>query len=286
MKTASVWVSIALLCAPTVLAQASTTTSAAPSCTASLTTKLCDYPSPGPEFAVAIGSRASCWEYCNAHQPCDFVIFSAGNPNTGTGTCWLYPGKSFDASAGSSNCGNPTLSVYSKPVCAGGSPTSGACASTASPSAIASICGYPPPGDCFYTCYASESASGCLSQCAKADSCSYAVFNPHNPSNSPYAAGSCWVYPNGTYDAGSATTCSGQPEQFVYNNVCPKPSPSPLPLSASSPSPSAAAPTGRAEAKDAATSPTTINKSSAPAALSLSHPLAICIAAFLSQGLW
>ncbi|UKZ52903.1 hypothetical protein TrVGV298_006689 [Trichoderma virens] len=182
--------------------------------------------------------------------PCNFVIFAAGNPLTGTGTCWLYPGESFDVSAGSSDCANPYLSVYGQPVCPGsGTPTSGNCAATATPTAVASVCGYPtPPDNCFSTCTASEGASDCLSQCAKADSCSYIVFNPHNPDNSPYSLGTCWMYPSGSYDAGAATTCSGPPEQFVYNNVCPKPSPSSSSASSSAPVPSSAASINSTEA--------------------------------------
>ncbi|KFZ00682.1 hypothetical protein V500_00968 [Pseudogymnoascus sp. VKM F-4518 (FW-2643)] len=238
MSTTPFWVSIALWVpqALAVLAESSATSAAAaPSCTASLITSLCDYPSAGPEFSVASDGRPHCWGYCNDHPPCDFVIFAAGNPYTGTGSCLLYPGKTFDASKGSTDCGNPYLSVYSKPVCAGGSATTtaGACAATASPSAIASVCGYPTPGDCWDSCTASSGATNCLSQCAEADSCSYVVFNPHNPSNTPYSSGSCWMYPNGTFNAGSATPCSGSPEQFVYNNLCPKPSPSSSSLSSS-----------------------------------------------------
>jgi hypothetical protein len=281
MKTTLFWASIALLRAPAVLAQSTgtsatstTNTAAAPSCTASLITSLCTYPEPGPEFAVAIDSRASCWDYCNAHPPCSFVIFSAGNPNTGTGTCWLYPGQTFDASKGSSNCGSPSLSVYSQPVCAGGSATtSGACAATATPSAVASVCGYPPPGDCFNDCTASGGASDCLSQCAKADSCSYVVFNPHNPSNSPYASGTCWIYPNGTYSAGSVTACSGAPQQFVYDNLCPKPSPS-----SSSLSPSATARSNGTGTAGATPGSTTSSKNMAPTGLSLTNPLAMGMA--------
>ncbi|KAK0763447.1 hypothetical protein N5P37_002824 [Trichoderma harzianum] len=229
------WASVALLRVLPVLAATTpspTSTSAAPTCTASLIASLCNYPEPGPDFAVAEDSRASCWDYCNAHPPCNFVIFAEGNPYTGTGTCWLYPGESYDASAGSSNCAdtNPYLFVYSQPVCKGkggkGTPTgSDSCAATATPSAVASVCGYPTPDDdCFSSCSASSGATDCLSQCVKADSCSYAVFNPHNPDNSPYASGSCWMYPNGTYDASAASTCKGAPEQFVYKNPCPKPS--------------------------------------------------------------
>ncbi|KAL7958025.1 hypothetical protein V8C34DRAFT_284112 [Trichoderma compactum] len=231
MKITPFWASIALLRVLPVLAATTptpTSTSAASTCTASLVASLCDYPEPGPDFAVASDGRAFCWEYCNAHPPCSFVIFAEGNPYTGTGTCWLYPGENFDASAGSSDCGNPYLSVYGEPVCNGkGTPTSGSsgCAATATPSAIASVCGYPTPDDdCFSSCSASGGATDCLSQCAKADSCSYVVFNPHNPDNSPYASGTCWMYSNGTYDAGAATTCKGAPEQFVYKNPCPKPS--------------------------------------------------------------
>ena len=223
----------ALLGSPAVLAEVAakqttsataTTTSAAPSCKASLITKLCNYPEPGSNFAVASDGKASCWEYCNSHQPCSFVIFAAGNPYTGTGTCWLYPSETFDATKGDSDCGNPYLSVYGKPVCSTSNPTSsGACAATATPSAIASVCGYPtPPDDCFNSCSASEGASDCLSQCAKADSCSYVVFNPHNSDSSPYAPGTCWIYPNGTYNPASTTHCKGHPNQFVYENKCPK----------------------------------------------------------------
>ncbi|PNP47803.1 hypothetical protein THARTR1_10488 [Trichoderma harzianum] len=253
MKITPFWASIALLRALPALAATTPTptptSSAVSSCTAALVTSLCDYPEPGPDFAVASDGRASCWEYCNAHTPCSFVIFVEGNPYTGTGTCWLYPGESFDASAGSSNCAKPYLSVYSEPVCHGkggkGTPTSGSdgCAATATPSAVASVCGYPTPDDdCFSSCSASGGASDCLSQCARADSCSYVVFNPHNPDNSPYASGTCWMYSNGTYDAGAATTCKDAPYQFVYKNPCPKPSHS----SSSAPAPSSTGTTSTA----------------------------------------
>lgn len=290
------WVSLALLApwAPAVLAQSTatsatptTSTTAAPSCTASLITNLCSYPDPGPDFAVASDGKAFCWDYCNAHPPCNFVIFAAGNPNTGTGTCWLYPGATYDASKGSSNCANPYLSVYSQPVCAGASATStaGACAATATPSAVASVCGYPAPGDCFDDCSASVDASACLSQCAEADSCSYVVFNPTNADNSPYSSGSCWMYPNGTFDAGSATTCSGAPEQFVYDNLCPKPSPSSSSLAPSATASSGGTGTAGATlgltngdatgSANSATASTTSSKNSAPTGLSLPNSLAI-----------
>jgi hypothetical protein len=148
MRTTSAWVSFAPPCAASVVAQApgtqnapSATTSTASGCPASLITSLCDY--PDPETAVALGSKTNCWKYCNPHEPCDFVIFAAGNFYTGMGTCWLYPEKTFDASPGSTDCGNPYLSVYSKSVYAGGSSTTGASASTATPSPVASVCGYP-----------------------------------------------------------------------------------------------------------------------------------------------
>ncbi|PTB35106.1 uncharacterized protein TrAFT101_010747 [Trichoderma asperellum] len=304
MQITPFWASIALLRVLPVLAQTTPTptpTSAAPSCTASLVTSLCSYPTPGLDFAVASDGKPSCWNYCNAHPPCNFVIFAAGNPLTGTGTCWLYPGESFDASAGSSDCANPYLSVYDQPVCRGsGTPTSGSCAATATPSAVASVCGYPtPPDDCFSTCTASENASDCLSQCAKADSCSYVVFNPHNPDNSPYSSGTCWMYPSGTYDARAATTCSGPPEQFVYKNECPKPSPSSSPASSSASSSATARSStettktgstasgtvgaGTAAVADAALA--TTSKTSASTALRLTNPLAIYMAVLLWQGI-
>ncbi|OAQ64369.1 PAN domain-containing protein [Pochonia chlamydosporia 170] len=220
MKTTSFWAVLPLL-APAALAKPAPTPTTTPSsCTASLVTTICDYPTPGPEFAIASDGKSSCWEYCNKHQPCNFVIFVAGNPYTGTGTCWLYPGQKFDPSKASSSCGHPSLSVFDKPVCSG-SPDG--CAATASPSAVAEVCGYPAPGDCFDNCYASSGASQCLSLCAKADVCEYAVFNPHNPTNSPYGSGTCWVYGEGKYEPGKAGTCAGAVEQYVYNNVCPKP---------------------------------------------------------------
>lgn len=299
MKSTPFWASVALLRVSAVLAQSTitsaataTTTSAAPSCTASLITSLCNYTEPGPEFAVASSGKAYCWDYCNAHQPCNFVIFAAGNPYTGTGTCWLYPGETFDASAGSSDCSNPYLSVYDKPVCPSTTTTSDACAATATPSAIASVCGYPAPDDCFYTCSASAGASDCLSQCAEADSCSYVVFNPHNPSNTPYASGTCWMYSNGTYDAGAVTTCSGDPEQFVYNNVCPKPSPSSTSLpstTASSTDSTASVDSAAAVNGDGTTnatlSSTTSSTNLAPTTRSFINPLAIGMAILLWQGL-
>ncbi|KAG2420712.1 hypothetical protein HFD88_000326 [Aspergillus terreus] len=296
MKNVHFVVSIALSVVPRALADPAessavsatltTSTAAAPSCTSSLITSLCSYPEPGPEFAVATDSRSGCWDYCNVHPPCNFVIFAAGNPNAGTGTCWLYPGETFDVSKGSSDCGNPYLSVYRQPVCAGGSATTtaGACAATATPSAIASVCGYPTPGDCLYDCTASSGASDCLSQCAKAGSCSYVVFNPRGPSNSPYASGSCWIYSNGTFDAESATACSGDPEQLVYNNLCPKPSTSSSPLSSSATersSGTATAGTTPDSTTGAAAASTTSSRNSAPAGLLLTNPLAIGVATLI-----
>ncbi|KAL4961180.1 uncharacterized protein BDV14DRAFT_129094 [Aspergillus stella-maris] len=248
MKITPLRASMALLL-PGTLAQSTTTstiststsTSAAPTCTASLITTLCDYPSPGP-YAVASGGVEYCWEYCNDNPPCSFVIFAAGNPYLGTGNCWVYPGETFDESKGepSSECGNPYLSVYDKPECtnADGTPTttSDACATaTETPTPVASVCGYPPPEDCNTVgCIASSGAVHCLSECAEADSCSYVVFNPHNPNDSPYHDGTCWVYSSGSFDEADATECD-EPEQFVYENACPRPS------SSASASPSASA---------------------------------------------
>ncbi|KAF9886543.1 hypothetical protein FE257_011315 [Aspergillus nanangensis] len=235
MKLTPFWASIALLAPRAALADpnnieptttSTTTTAATPSCTASILTTLCDY--PDPDLAVASASRAGCWDYCHNHPPCDFAIWARANPYLDTGTCWLYPGETFDADKGSSTgCSNPYLDVYSKPVCPSATTTTpGACAATETPKAIASGCGYPVPGggDCFNDCYASSGAVNCLSLCAKADSCSYAVFNPGNEDLSPYGAGNCWVYPEGKFDEDEVKTCSGKPEQYVYNNVCPKPS--------------------------------------------------------------
>ncbi|KAI9152334.1 hypothetical protein HJFPF1_09564 [Paramyrothecium foliicola] len=287
----------AVLAEPTgTLAAASTTTSAAPSCTASLITKLCDYKSPGPEFAVASSGIDHCLGYCDRHQPCDFVMFLAGNPYTGTGTCWVFPGETFDPSIGDTDCGNPVLSVFDKPTCSG-TPTTTAtytCAATASPSAIAQVCNYPTPGDCWDGCYASSGASHCLEVCAKAESCSYVVFNPRNPSLSPYASGTCWLYPNGTYDAEAAGSCSGKPEQFVYTNPCPKPPPPPKPSSSEATASSASlssTPTSSGGATSdtgavALDSATGDGDSSAPAtALSLTGSLTIVLITLLWQDL-
>ncbi|KAJ5352352.1 hypothetical protein N7452_001326 [Penicillium brevicompactum] len=286
MTIAPFWVTIALL-APralavltgsTTISATSTATTAAPTCTASLTTTLCDYPST--DFSVAIESRASCWDYCNDHQPCNFVIFNPGNPYLGTGTCWLYPGETFDKSQASSDCSDPYLEVYDKPTCSGGATTtttSGGCTATATPSAVASVCGYPAPEDCFYDCYASSGAPNCLSICAKADACSYVVFKPGQDSYSPYAPGTCWVYPNGTYDDQSTTTCSGKPEQYVYENLCPKPS-------SSSSSSSSSTTTGSAIAAAAMVTSTT-SKNSAPTGISLNRPISFGMAALMWQAL-
>ncbi len=239
MNTTRFWASVALLFAPGVVAQSSptTTTSATPSCTASLTTKVCGYKGPGDSFAVA-EDRPGCWNYCNTHPPCNFVIFNPGNPFTGDGTCWLYPGETFDANTVPEHCGGvaPYLEVYSQPVCTGGptptptpTPTSGACTATATPSAVAPVCGYPAPATCDDDCLAELSVVDCLSSCVKADSCSYVVYNPGEGDVSPYAAGNCWIFPSGSYNASAASTsCSITARlQFVYNNPCPKASPSP-----------------------------------------------------------
>jgi hypothetical protein len=262
MKITPFWASlIALLRVPgalaestgtaTITASTTTTTTASeePSCTASLITTLCDYPEPFR--AVASSGREHCWGYCNENQPCDFVIFLAGNPNTGSGTCWVYPGESYDASKGSTEgCDNPFLSVYDKPVCEGPSTTTpGDCAATASPSAVASICDYPPPEDCFNDCKASSGASNCLSLCAESDECSYAVFNPRGETNSPYESGTCWIYADGKYDSEEAGTCGSEgPEQYVYSNPCPKPpKPSTTTAAPSSSTSDAATPTSSAD---------------------------------------
>ncbi|KAJ5769901.1 uncharacterized protein N7511_001952 [Penicillium nucicola] len=282
MKIASFGVSIALL-VPRAIAATPTTTTATPSCTASVITSLCSYPEP-TEFAVAIDSRASCWDYCNAHPPCSFEIFVPGNPTLGDGTCWLYPGQTFDASKGSSNCSDPYLTVYAEPVCAGSSATttSGACAATRTPSAIASVCGYPAPEDCFDDCIASTGPSNCLSECASADACSYAVFNPADTS-SPYGAGNCWVFPNGTYNAASATTCTGAPKQYVYKNPCPKSSSSSS--ATGRPSATGTAATTSGFTTSAASASSTSSKNSAPTGPSLANPLALGAAALMWHAL-
>lgn len=297
MKTPTVFWTVSGLvgAAAAVSAQASsetpspTTTTASPaaSCTAALVTKLCDYPSPGPEFAVAANTE-SCWQYCNAHGPCNFVIFAAGNPNTGSGTCLLYPGEAFDATKGEdgSSCANPYLSVYGKPTCTGGGggPSAGpgvpsqCSAAVATPSALAEACGYPtPPDGCFSSCTAAGSASECLAQCARAAACSYVVFNPGNPSKSPYSSGSCWMYPEGTYDGSKAGTCSGKPDQYVYNNTCPRPS------HTTSAVPSSTGGMGHADGamvnKAGDVSTTSSDSGAAPTGLVLSHGLVVGAAA-------
>lgn len=225
-----------LLNAPAVFAAAAPTTTSNPqTCSAPLITRLCEYKEPDVEFAVA-EDTPGCWEYCHNNPPCDFAIFKVGNPYTGQGTCWLYPGEQFDPSQGKADgCGDKLVYVYGKPQCSGGSgsgntsgggkptPTSEyTCAATESPSAIASICGYPEPGgNCFDGCVASSGASDCLSICAKSESCDVVIFNPHNPDDSPYSDGSCWKLPK--YDPKLSKTCKGKPEQFVYENKCPKP---------------------------------------------------------------
>lgn len=202
-----------------------TTTSDEPSCTASLVATLCDYPEPFR--AVASSGRSHCWGYCNENQPCDFVIFLPGNPYLGTGTCWVYPGEKYESGNGTTEgCDNPYLEVYDKPSCedSPSATTSGACAATASPSPVASVCGYSPPEDCFETCAASSGASHCLGLCAQADACAYAVFNPMGETNSPYESGNCWIFREGEYDTGYDDSCGSlPPKQYVYENACPKP---------------------------------------------------------------
>ncbi|KAL5340155.1 hypothetical protein BJX70DRAFT_396928 [Aspergillus crustosus] len=309
MKLTLFWASIALSASPAIAvatesvtsSPSTTSTAATSSCTASLITKLCDYPEPGPQFAVSSDGIEFCWEKCNNSPPCDFVIFNQGNPYLNIGTCWLYPGETYDESKGSDDCGNPAYFVYDKPECSGGNPTAtvGACEATACPSAIASVCGYPAPGDCWDGCIASSGASHCLSLCAEADACSYAVFNPHNPSNSPYALGTCWMYPNGTYDADSASECSGEPEQFVYENICPKPSTltssasssSSLMASASATLSSTGGENATTDSDDAEAGTKKQNAvtvpadDSAPAALLLSTPLALGVAVLILRAL-
>lgn len=294
MKITPLWVSIALS-VPGVLADrteptatsasATASTSTAPTCTASLITTLCDYPAPDNGFAVAEGSKGGCFDYCNDNQPCDFVIWNPGNPYLGTGTCWLYPGESFDKSKGSTDCGNPFLPVYGKPTCSGAATTtttSDSCTATVKPSAIASVCDYPPPSEyCFYECSASTGAPDCLSQCAKADSCAYAVFNPHD-SNSPYASGNCWIYPNGTYEAESASKCTGSPTQFVYNNECPKETSS---SGSSSTSGSTTQSSSGTATTGAAPASTSSGSNSAPTAFSPMKPLALGAAALMLRAL-
>ncbi|ATY65781.1 hypothetical protein A9K55_001517 [Cordyceps militaris] len=214
-----------------------TSTGSAPSCTASLITTLCDYPSPGP-YSAAIENKESCWRYCQEHGPCNFVIFAASGSPWGGGTCWTYPGLVFDASKGQpgSSCSFAYLSVFDKPTCTGVAPgpadrvPSECSAAVATPSARAAVCGYPtPPDDCRSSCTASGGVSDCIAQCAlrAEEACTYAVFNPSDPAYLANSPGSCWMYPAGAYDAALGKTCSGDtPEQYVYDNPCP-PRPSP-----------------------------------------------------------
>ncbi|OAA54688.1 hypothetical protein ISF_08289 [Cordyceps fumosorosea ARSEF 2679] len=275
-----------------------TTAASAPSCTATLLTKLCDYPSPGPEFAVASSGREFCWGYCQRSAlPCSFIVFAAGNPYTGSGTCWVYPGQAFDASKGASgsSCANPYLSVYDKPTCAGGggggggtSPAdrvpAGCSAAVASPSPLAALCDYPtPPNDCRDSCAASAGAPDCLAQCAmRADGCAYAVFRAGSSSKSPYASGTCWMYPEGSYDGAAGKACGDgvAPQLYVYNNTCPRPSPTAPKTSASATASSAAGKgqsgggSGTADSVAATTS-----HNSAPTARALSHGIVMGAAA-------
>lgn len=291
MKFAAFFSLIAWSCAPAVLAQptgtsaeATTTTSAAPSCTASLITKLCDYKPPEEGTAVASSGESHCWEYCDSHHPCSFVIFVAGNPYTGTGTCWLYPGEEYDESLGDTDCGNPTLSVFDKPVCEeeeDPTATASPCKATETPSAIAEICDYPPPDDdCFYDCVAAVGASNCLSYCAEAG-CNYAVFVPGSEGGSQYGSGTCWMYPDGEFDKKRGKECSGQTEQYVYENKCPKPS------KTTSSSSSSATTTGSDENEtegataDAATTSGEDAEDAAPTGISRNHLLAAGMAVLM-----
>ncbi|KAH7028027.1 uncharacterized protein B0I36DRAFT_246458 [Microdochium trichocladiopsis] len=220
----------------------STTTTSASSCTAPLIAELCDYPPPenAGYFAIAASGPSTCWEHCAKNAPCNFSVFLLNNPYTGTGTCWMYPGQSYNPAAGQADgCTRKSLSVYGQPTCSdpeqpiGGTNTAPpACAATASPSPVAKICDYPPPPDgCFNSCAASASSAACLSQCAQSDSCAFAIFNPGNEPLDPNYSGNCWMYPEGAvFDPKLAGTCKGdKPEQYVYQNTCPKivkPSPS------------------------------------------------------------
>lgn len=266
MKTFTFWAS-ALALAPTVLAQGLRQATGGPEptgtpvpwypspepeisdCKAELITTLCDYKPPEYGTAVASSGKAMCWEYCNEHQPCAFVIFVAGNPYTGTGTCWLYPGETFDASLGKPGC--DYMSVFDKPDC-GPRKTTDACEAADTPTPLATTCDYPPPDeDCFYDCAASSGSSHCVGLCAKRDDrdCNYAVFVPRNEGKSQYGSGTCWMYPTGEYDASKGKTCSGTPDQWVFKNPCPKP-PKPSTTSSSPSSPTSSGGSGSGSGSD------------------------------------
>ena len=185
MRATALWaLNAALLHAPaSVLVQAvavetsamptSTSTSTVPSCTASAIATVCDYPSAAQGFAVASSGEAYCWQHCSENPPCEFGIFNLGNPYTGAGSCSFYPGETYDESKASTDCPDPSLYVFDQVECAGGNSTAAtgtgtgtgtACTATETPSAIASVCGYPPPpDDCMGSCYASADAVQCLS---------------------------------------------------------------------------------------------------------------------------
>ncbi|KAJ2976103.1 hypothetical protein NQ176_g5144 [Zarea fungicola] len=168
-------------------------------CTAKLSTKLCDYDKSNL-LAAAAGSRNGCWSLCDSEKygPCSFVIFLPGNPYLGTGTCWLYPGDKFDSTKGTDQgCGSPFLEVYDKPSCTGGPakpsvvcPAATGPSPVASPSPVAAICGYEAPeNDCWDSCYASSGSTDCLNLCGKADDCEFAIFNALNEPKSPWMSG-------------------------------------------------------------------------------------------------
>ncbi|KAJ5933854.1 hypothetical protein N7454_006183 [Penicillium verhagenii] len=298
MKSTPFWVSSALLIPQALALAASATTStttsttAAATCTASLITTLCSYTEPADGTAVASDGSAFCWDYCNANPPCSFVIFRLGDPYTGDGTCWLYPGETFDASEGTTDCDDPIFPfALPLPPPLPQPPLLIPAPPLRPPSAVASVCGYPAPADCDSNCYASSGASNCMSICAKADACSYTVFNTNNEDYSPYGDGTCWVYPSGTYDASNATTCTDNVYQYVYDNECPKPSTSSS-SSSSSATGTAAATSGSTTSTNivsdgtdngsnttSASTATATSKNSASVGLSLPNPLAMGMAA-------
>lgn len=96
------------------------------------------------------------------------------------------------------------------------------------------------------------------------------------------------MYSNGTFDAGSASECSGDPEQFVYENPCPKPSAAASASASSSSSPSSSSATDGSgdtavAASAAESSPTGENSASRGFSITGMHILAMAVAVLVWQ---
>ncbi|KAF3929214.1 hypothetical protein AA313_de0204069 [Arthrobotrys entomopaga] len=217
--------------------KASVATTASCSPTATLIDSLCDYPVPPNTFVNAVASDGPeyCWQACQEHPTCNFVIYRQGDLSlpgiSGPGTCWLYPNIKYAPKKAKKCKGTeqPFLFVYDAPTCAPPPPPKPTCSALTAHLAH-SLCDYPVPPNPPMNAVATDGPEFCWQACFDHPVCNFVIFRKGIPTLPGISGpGTCWLYPSLSYDPSKGTKCTGTdvPSLFVYNTpVCAAPKPS------------------------------------------------------------